>query len=67
MKASYTVRHFGKAGLLDTETLEDGDGSLTIAQLLRNDIGRTTAADGDRIEIAVELVADEASAQDAGA
>ena len=66
MKTSYTIRHFGKGGLLDTENVEDEDGLLTIAQLLRNAIGRTTAADGDRIEISVEPVDDE-SEQDAGA
>ena len=58
MKTSYTIRHFGKGGLLDTETCEDEDGFLTIAQLLRNDIGRAFAADGDRIEISVEPVDD---------
>lgn len=67
MKTSYTIRHFGTGGLLDTETREDEDGFLTIAELLRNAIGRTTAADGDRIEISVEPVDDDEPAQDTGA
>ena len=54
MTKTYTIRHFGKGGLLDTETVEDAGDGLTIAQLLRNHIGRTPAADGDRIEIALE-------------
>lgn len=59
MSNTYTIRHFGKGGLLDTETVEDAQGGLTIAQLLRNDIGRTTAADGDRIEITLEDLHDD--------
>ena len=54
MSKTYTIRHYGKGGLLDTETVEDAEDDLTIAQLLRNDIGRTIAADGDRIEIALK-------------
>jgi len=59
MTKTYTIRHFGKGGLLDADTVENAEDDLTIRQLLQNDIGRTIAADGDRIEIAVDDVDDE--------
>ena len=62
MTKTYTIRQFGKGGLLDTDTVENTEDDLTILQLLQNDIGRTIAADGDRIEIAVDDVDDELEA-----
>ncbi|MCY3760749.1 MAG: hypothetical protein F4Y03_06030 [Alphaproteobacteria bacterium] len=62
MTKTYTIRQFGKGGLLDTDTVENAEDDLTILQLLQNDIGRTIAADGDRIEIAVDDVDDELEA-----
>ena len=62
MTKTYTIRQFGKGGLLDTDTVENTEDDLTILRLLQNDIGRTIAADGDRIEIAVDDVDDELEA-----